>query len=248
MTITVYSSTGAKKGTLDLPLDLFGGPVNQGLMHQAVLMQQGNRRGPVAHVKVRGEVVGSTKKMFQQKHTGNARRGPIRSPVMKGGGKAFGPRSVANFTRSMPKKMRHAAVRSCLAFQAKKGTVMAVESYPEEIKTKSAVDLLKKLPIEYGRPVLVIVPAAHKGISLSMRNIPRVKTVLATYLNAEDIVHARALVFVGDSIEAARKVFVDGLEKPAKEPKAEGETAEKEPKKAKKTTKTATKKSPSSKK
>lgn len=246
MTITVYSSTGAKKGTLDLPLDLFGGPVNQGLMHQAVLMQQGNRRGAVAHVKVRGEVVGSTKKMFQQKHTGNARRGPIRSPLMKGGGKTFGPRSIANFTRAMPKKMRHAAIRSCLAYQAKKGIIMALESYPEEVKTKTAATLLTKLPIDIGRPLLLVTPAAHKGLSLSMRNIPHVKTVLASYLSAEDVVHARAIVFVGDAIETARKVFVEGGEKAEKSaPKAEGETEEKAPKKAKKTT---TKKAPSAKK
>lgn len=212
MTITVYSSTGAKKGTIELPADLFGGPVNQGLMHQAVLMQQGNRRDAVAHVKTRGEIVGSTKKIYQQKHTGRARRGPIRSPLMRGGGKTFGPRSVANFTRQMPKKMRHAAIRSCLAFQAKKNAVLALEGYPEETKTKTAHSLLTKLPIELGRPVLIVAPAANKHLTLSMRNLPTVKTVLASYLSAEDIVHARAVIFVGDAMEVARKVFVDGLQ------------------------------------
>src|SRR3990167_1904920 len=110
MKIDVYSATGAKKGSLDLPATLFEAAINQGLMHQAVVMQQSNRRRPIAHAKNRGEVIGSTKKMFAQKGTGRARRGPLRSPLLRGGGKAFGPRSNRNYHKDMPKTMRRGAV------------------------------------------------------------------------------------------------------------------------------------------
>src|SRR3989338_6068720 len=109
MKIDVYSATGAKKGSLDLPATLFEAAINQGLMHQAVVMQQSNRRRPIAHAKNRGEVIGSTKKMFAQKGTGRARRGPLRSPLLRGGGKAFGPRSNRNYHKDMPKTMRRVA-------------------------------------------------------------------------------------------------------------------------------------------
>ena len=75
MKIDVYSATGAKTGSLDLPAVLFEATINQGLMHQAVVMQQSNRRRPIAHVKNRGEVIGTTKKAYAQKGTGRARRG-----------------------------------------------------------------------------------------------------------------------------------------------------------------------------
>jgi large subunit ribosomal protein L4 len=207
------------------------------------MMQQGNRRAAIAHVKTRADVVGSTKKLFQQKHTGRARRGPGRSPVMRGGGKAFGPRSMANFERRMPKKMRHAAVRSCLSYQAKKGIVVALESFPDEIKTKTAFALLKKLPHDLGRPVLFVTAGAHKGIALSTRNIPNVKSVMASYLSPEDLMHARLVVFLQDAVEAARKTFAP-TEKTEKAASAEGAAEEK----TKPARKPAPKKKPAAKK
>lgn len=207
MKIDVYTATGTKKGTRELPEGLFGTRVNMDLMHQAVLMQQGNRRAPIAHAKKRSEVQGSTKKVYGQKHTGNARRGPIRSPLLKGGGKAFGPKKDANFTRDMPRAMRHAALRSCLSVQAKNGVILGLEDYPETIKTKAFHDLLKKLPVQVGRRLLFVVPAKHDALWMSSRNIPRVKVLRADYLNPEDVLLAKSIIFVGDSIDRAAKVF-----------------------------------------
>jgi large subunit ribosomal protein L4 len=129
MGIDVYSATGQKTGTRELP-SVFTGRINEGLMHQALMRQQANRRAPIAHAKNRGEVVGSTKKVYAQKHTGNARRGPIRSPLLRGGGKAFGPRSIRNFEKAMPHSMRKAAMMSCLAFLAKHSKIL-----PKELPT-----------------------------------------------------------------------------------------------------------------
>lgn len=243
MQIDVYSAAGSKVKTLDLPEALFGAPVNWGLMHQALVLQQANRRqGSTAHVKTRGEVSGSTRKIVAQKHTGGARHGNIRNPLMRGGGKIFGPRNNKNYTKDMPQKMRHAALRSALSVQAEKKAIMGLENYPEAIKTKTMTDLLKKMPVELGRRILVVTPGAHKGVQLSARNIERVKTVQAAYLNVEDILNARHLIFVGDAVEQANTVFGKKTEGRKQKTEDSGEV------KAKKATKKTTTKKPSAKK
>ncbi len=252
MTIDLYSSSGTKKGTLELPAVLFGGFVNMDLMHQAVLLQQSNRRYPIAHVKTRAEVRGSTRKISAQKGSGRARRGSIRSPLLKGGGKAFGPRNDANFTRNMPKNMRHAALVSCLTQQAKNSAILGLEDYPETIKTKALHTLLQKLPVQIGRRILFVVPERHNSLWMSARNIPRVKVITAPYLNPEDVLLSRSIIFVGDSIEKAAAMFgkgpvgsrVKAEEIVVKEKKVKTPRVTKKPVKEKKT---AAKKSPSKK-
>lgn len=207
MKIDIYAASGTKSGSIDLPSALFEAPIKQGLMHLALMRQQSNRRHPIAHVKTRGEVVGSTKKLFQQKGTGNARRGPIRSPVMRGGGKAFGPRNTANFQKDMPKKMRRAALFSCLSLKAKEGSIVGLESYPDTVKTKALSELLTKMKMELGRRIVIVLPAKHKGIELSARNIPRVKTITAPYLNPEDLLLAKHVIFLVDAIKVAEETF-----------------------------------------
>lgn len=243
MNLDIYSATGQKKSSMELPAALFGSEVNWGLMHQAVMLQQSNRRNPIAHAKSRSEVVGSTKKLFAQKHTGQARRGPGRSPVLRGGGKAFGPKKDANFTKDMPQKMRHAALRSCLSLQAKEKRIVLLESYPDDVKTKTMATLLGKLPIDAGRRTLLVMPGEHRGLQLSSRNIPNVKTVRAAYLNPEDVLNARALIFLVDSIKVAQEVFGKKKEERIeRKEKSETKTTKKTP--AKKAT--AKKKSSSS--
>jgi large subunit ribosomal protein L4 len=244
MKLDVYSSTGAKKAAMDLPADLFEAPVNWGLMHQAVIMQQSNRRNPIAHVKTRGEIVGSTKKVYAQKHTGNARRGPIRSPIMRGGGKTFGPRNDANFWKNMPKKMRHAALRSCLSLQAQKDGIILLEDYPTDIKTKTFAALLKKLPIEQGRRTLVVMAGKHEGIQMSSRNVTGVKAIQAAYLNPEDILNSRRVIFLVDAIKVAQDVF--GKKEADTKVKAKEEKVAKVAKTAKVAKKPAAKKKDSS--
>ncbi len=207
MTIEVFSMTGAKKGTWDLPEELFDVRVNEGLIHQFVTLQQSNRRIAIAHAKSRGEVQGSTHKLYAQKHTGRARRGASRSPLLRGGGKAFGPKSIRNFTKDMPRAMRHAALRAALSMMAKRKAIFGLEGYPEAIKTKDAIALLKKLPVDIGRRIVFIVAAPHKSLTLSTRNIPNVSTLLASYLNPESIVSARSIVFLEGSLEKAQEVF-----------------------------------------
>lgn len=210
MKIDLYTATGTKKGSLELPARLFEAKINKGLMHLALVRQLSNRRNPIAHVKHRGEIAGTTKKAYDQKHTGNARRGALRSPVMRGGGKAWGPRNEANFTKDMPKKMRRAALFSCLSMRAKEGAIIGLENYPEDTKTKNFMTLLNKLPVEFGRRIVVVTAGRHRGLELSTRNIPRVKAIFAQYLNPEDILAAKHIIFLADAVTAAEETFAKG--------------------------------------
>jgi len=219
MNIDVFTSTGEKKGTVTLPAALFEAPAKMSLLHQALVRQQSNRRSAIAHSKNRSEIQGSTRKLFKQKGTGRARRGPIRSPLLRGGNKAFGPRSNANFIKQLPKTMRRAALFGCLSLQAKKGTIIGLQDYPATIKTKQAFALLGKLPVEIGRPILVVAPEKQDGLMLSLRNVPRVKVILAAYLNPEDVLHARHIIFLVDAIKKAEEIFTKEKPKMPKEPK-----------------------------
>lgn len=217
MTIDLYTSSGTKKGTLELPAGLFEANINRGLMHLALIRQQSNRRTPVAHVKHRGEVVGSTKKMFQQKHTGAARRGPKRSPLLKGGGKAFGPRSEANFTKEMPKKMRRAALFSCLSYRAKQGAIIGLEDYPQDqMKTKDFMTLINKLPVELGRKIVLVTDKAHRALELSARNVTGMKVLYVQYLNPEDILGAKNIIFLKDAVTRADEIFGKDVDRTTK--------------------------------
>ena len=207
MTFPVFTLTGEKKGTRDIPAALLADTVNKGLMHQAIVLQQSNARQSPAHVKTRGEVRGSTKKPYPQKHTGNARRGPVRSPLLRGGGKAFGPRNDRNFTKRMPKEMRHAALRACVTLQAKEGAFIGLDSFPETIKTKQVHGFLKKVSDKLGRRILIVLPGGNRSLMLSARNIPGVKSVDAAYLNPEDMLVSRQIIIVGDALEQAAKIF-----------------------------------------
>lgn len=243
MKLSIYSATGALKQSMDLPSSLFGAEVNKGLMHLALVRQQSNRRTPVAHVRHRGEVAGSTRKLYQQKGTGRARRGAIRSPLMRGGGKSFGPRSNANFVKDMPQKMRRAALISCLSFRAKEeGCILGLENYPDDVKTKALMTLLKKMPLQIGRRIVIVLPGRHRGLELSARNIPRVKTLFANYLNPEDVLGAKHIIFLVDALKVAEdtfgkkeaKVKTGRTEKTGKTGRNEAEDASKVAKKAEK--------------
>lgn len=207
MTIDVFSAAGQKIRSMELPSSLFGADVNWGLAHQALVRHQSNRRQNPAHVKTRAEVVGSTRKLYAQKHTGRARRGPVRSPLMRGGGKAFGPRNDKNYEKKMPKGMRHAALRSCLALQAKEATIIALESYGEDRKTKSFAALLAKLPIQQGRRTLIVVDAKSTALSLAARNIPSVTSVGASFLNPEGLLTAKNIVFLIEALTQVEQLF-----------------------------------------
>lgn len=206
MKATVYTQTGEKKGEVTLNKDIFGIEVNEGLIHQALVMQQANSRQPIAHTKTRGEIRGGGRKPHRQKGTGRARFGSTRTPIQRGGGVVFGPRNTRNFTKMMPKKQRRKALFCALSSKAKDNQVLVLEKYEGDVKTKAFAEMIKKLPVE--RDALVIIPEKNESIQKSTRNLEKVKTILANYINVQDLLKYHTLIFLKDSLPKLEETFL----------------------------------------
>ncbi len=207
MKATVYTQTGEKKGEVTLNKDIFGIEVNEGLIHQMLILQQANSRSPIAHTKTRGEIRGGGRKPHRQKGTGRARTGSTRGPIHRGGGIVFGPRNTRNFTKMMPKKQRRKALFSALSSKASDKQILVVEKYDaKETKTKEFAAMIDKLPVE--RNALFVIPEKNEVIQKSSRNLPKVKTVLANYLNIQDVLKYQSLVFLKSSLPKLEETFL----------------------------------------
>ena len=128
MKVDVYNKENEKVGTTDLPDTVFSASWNPDLVHQAVVAQQANSRQTVAHTKDRSDVRGGGRKPWRQKGTGRARHGSIRSPLWKGGGVTFGPRTERRFRKSINTKMRRGALFSTLSRKYQDGEVTIIDS------------------------------------------------------------------------------------------------------------------------
>lgn len=208
MKADLYSQTGEKKGTIELPKEIFEAPLNNDLIHQALVRQLANKRVAIAHTKTRGNVRGGGKKPYKQKGTGRARQGSIRAPHMKGGGVIFGPNKFQNFSKSMPRKQRRAALFSALSEKARGNEIIALESYKsEKPKTAEFAAMLSKLPIE--RNALIIISEKNSIIQKSSSNIPFVKTIIANYVNIQDLQKYQKIIFLKDAIAKMEEVFLN---------------------------------------
>lgn len=127
--LTVRSQTGEEAGAIDIPASLASGDVNAAVLHQVVVAHLANQRQGNSSTKTRGEVKGSTKKLFRQKGLGRARMGDAKSPVRKGGGVAFGPRP-RSYRQHTPKKMRRLALLSALRNQVAEDGVVVINEFP----------------------------------------------------------------------------------------------------------------------
>lgn len=200
MQVPVYNLEGEIVEQIELRDDVFGQPINEPLLHQAVVRQLANRRVGTASTKTRGEVAGSTKKLYRQKGTGRARHGSITAPIYRGGGIVFGPRP-RDYRQAMPKKMRRQALRSALSAKVADQHLMLLEALEfAEPKTRQMVDVLDKLAV---RSALVVLPEPNENVQKSARNIPDVKTLPAHNLNVLDVVRFQHVVM---PVAAARKV------------------------------------------
>jgi len=207
MKINLYTQTGDKNGTLELPKEIFEVPFNKDLIHQALVRQLANGRVAIAHTKSKGEVRGGGKKPLAQKHTGNARQGSIRNPHMKGGGVAFGPRKIRNFELMMPKNQRRKALFSALSVKAKSNEIMALEGYAtDKPKTKEFAALLKKLPIE--QDVLIVLPGKNENVQKATANLANAKTIIAGYINIQDLQKYQKVLLFKDAIKKLEETFL----------------------------------------
>ena len=201
----ILNATGGDAGSVDLAESLFGAPVNESLIHQAVVRQQAGRRIGTADTLTRGEVRGGGRKPWRQKGTGRARQGTRRAPQWAGGGVVFGPHP-RSYEQKMPAKMRRTALRGALSAKQADGAVRVVTGFElDEIKTKAMLERLEAWKAE-GK-VLLVLPARDATVERSSRNLRSVRVILADSLNVVDLLEADTVVFTREALDRAQEVY-----------------------------------------
>ena len=208
MKIDVYNQQGKVIGETTLPKSVFEVKFNADLVHQIMVSQMANKRQVSAHTKFRGEVRGGGKKPWRQKGTGRARHGSIRSPLWKGGGVTFGPRTEKVFEREVPKKMRRKALFMLLSEKAKNKMLIVVDKFElEKGKTKEMAVSLSKLPCK-NTSALIALPNYDKKIFLASRNIKKISIDEARNLNVLDLLNSKYLLMPKETIKTIEKTFI----------------------------------------
>lgn len=191
-TIDLVDLQKKKVGTVDLPPQVFGCEPRVALVHEAVVMQRACERRGTASTLRRGEVSGSGKKPWKQKHTGRARAGSLRSPVWRHGGSVFGPKP-RSYAYSMPKKKYRAALQSALSAKVAGGNLFVVADLSlQQPKTKFLAQALNGFG--GGVEMLLVAGRAQSGILQAAGNLTAVKVLSADQLNVYDVVRAQIIV------------------------------------------------------
>ena len=208
MKYPVYNQKGEEVGNILLPKEVFDVKINPDLIHQVVVSQMANKRKATAHTKDRSEARGGGKKPWQQKGTGRARVGSIRSPIWKGGGVTFGPRKDKKFKKIIPKKIRRKALLMVLTGKAQENLLIISDKLKiEKPKTKEIFKTLNKLPSQ-GKKCLIALPDLDKNLVLATRNIPQIKIIEARNLNCLDLLSFKYLVIPKETIKVIKETFI----------------------------------------
>jgi len=196
--VDVLNSAGKKVSETELPDEIFSIPVKTSVLHEVVRSQLVAKREGTAASKTRSMVVGSTKKLFRQKGTGNARAGSVKSPLRKGGGVIFGP-SQRSYDIKVPKKVRRLALKMALSAKVQDANLFVIDALElEDIKTKVLAGVLDNLNLQ---DILIVSDVDDEKLALSSRNIPDVKVIKTAGLNVYDILKFKNLLLVESSIE-----------------------------------------------
>jgi len=202
---TILKADGKEGGKVDLAETLFAAPINESLIHQAVIRQLAGRRMGTADTLTRGEIRGGGKKPWRQKGTGRARQGTKSAPHWAGGGVVFGPHP-RSYEQKMPSKMRRTALRGVLSAKQADGAVRVVEAVElDEGRTKAMLGLLSGWKAE-GK-VLLVLPARDETVERSCRNLREVRVILADSLNVVDLLEADTVVFTQAALDRAQEVY-----------------------------------------
>jgi large subunit ribosomal protein L4 len=176
----------------------FGAEVKGHFFHQVVRMQLATRRRGTASTKTRGEVSGGGRKPWRQKGTGRARQGSTRSPLWRGGGVALGPKP-RDYSYTVPKKIRRAALRSALSMKVREGLLKVVDRLDLPVpKTKQMVGFLKDLRVE--KPALILLADENTNVQLATRNLPDVKVLRVEGVNIYDLLAHEYLICAKDAL------------------------------------------------
>lgn len=207
MELEVYKKDGTRSGeTVKLPDDIFGIEPDEHAMYRAVRVYLDNQRQGTAKVKTRAEVRGGGKKPFRQKHTGMARQGSSRSPVLTGGGSIFGPKP-RDYSSKLPLKIHRLARRSALSVKAKEGLIRIVEDFSLEApKTKDMVSVLRALDLAETK-TLLLLPKSDVNIVKSGRNIRGLRIREADKASTYDFLNTRVLLLQKSAVETLQNTF-----------------------------------------
>jgi large subunit ribosomal protein L4 len=205
MIIPVYDIRGEKAGDVELRSDIFEAPISVPLMHQAFVRQRANARHGTHKTQTRSEVNRTTAKWYRQKGTGRARHGSRSANQFVGGAVAHGPRP-RKYTKKMPRKMRRAALRSALSIKAVEDQIVVMDALEMEApKTKEMVAFLENLGLEHS--VLILLPERNEVVEKSARNLPRVKTLRANYLNVRDLLGYDTILMPLDALQVIEGIL-----------------------------------------
>lgn len=205
MNVKVYNAEGMAVGELELDESVFGVPMNEAVVHQALVRQRANARAGTSSTKTRGEVVGSTRKLYRQKHTGRARAGSANSPLRRHGGVAFGPKP-RSYRQRMPKKMRRLAIRCMLSDKTSNGELTVLDKLEMEYpKTRRMKDLLRALGVN--RSALIAISSPDGNIVKSANNLKGVKVTQARLLNVVDLLSYDSLVMTQDAVRMVEELW-----------------------------------------
>jgi large subunit ribosomal protein L4 len=205
MKLPVYSLSGEVVKQIEVSDSVFAVPFNEAVVHQAVVRQRANARQGTASAKTRSEVVGSSRKLYRQKHTGLARAGRRRSPTRRGGGVTFGPRP-RSYRQEMPKKMRRLALRCALSAKVKDKELTILEKLElAHPKTKEMAGVLAALGVDSS--ALIVTGKAEEKVVKSARNLAGVKTLPASILNVVDILTYKRLLMTEAAVRRAEELW-----------------------------------------
>lgn len=200
MEIVVHNTQGKETGNkITLSDEVFGIEPNKHAIYQDIRLIMANGRQGTHKAKERGEVKGSTKKPFRQKGTGGARAGHKRSPLMRHGGRVFGPRP-RSYSFKLNHKLRQLARKSALSLKASENSILILDQISFETpRTKDFTGVLNNLNLG-NKKVLFLLPAENRNVLLSGRNLPKTNIMLASDLNTYDVLNADTIVLLSDSI------------------------------------------------
>ena len=202
--VSVYNMEGKETGKMELNDSIFAAPVNEHLVHMAVVLQLANKRQGTQKAKTRSEVRGGGRKPWRQKGTGHARQGSTRAPQWTGGGVVFAP-VPRDYSFKMNKKEKRAALKAALSSKVSENKLIVVEGMEMDApKTKTIQTLLDGLDM---KKALVVVDTEGRNVTLSVRNIPTARGVFANSINVYDILKYDNVIMTKSAIAAIEEVY-----------------------------------------
>ncbi len=207
MEVSVLNINGQETGRkVTLNEAIFGIEPNDHVLYLDVKQYLANQRQGTAKAKERSEHAGSTRKLGRQKGGGGARHGDINSPLLKGGGRVFGPKP-RDYRFKLNKKVKVLARKSALSYKAQENAIVVLEDFSMDApKTKEFVNITKNLKVE-GKKILLLLPEVNKNVYLSARNLQRSEVMTATALNAYKVLNADVLVITEKSLESINGIL-----------------------------------------